>query len=79
MTTTVLKKEMHQAIDVIEDAGFLKAVHTILNEKKDEYDHDLSPDQWEEIDRRIKLHKAGKSKNYTWEEVRAYAKSKLKK
>ena len=32
--------------------------------------------QWAEIDRRIKLHKEGKSKNYTWEEVKASAKSK---
>jgi microsomal dipeptidase-like Zn-dependent dipeptidase len=77
MTANTLKKELHKAIDHIEDASFLKAVYTIVNEKKFEYD--LSPDQWQDVERIQKLHKNGKSRDYSWEEVKKYAKSKRTK
>jgi len=77
MTTTALKKELHKAIDGIDDATFLQAVYTIINEKK--FQFDLSPGEWKEIERIQKLHKSGKSKSYSLEEVKNYAKSRLKK
>ena len=79
MTTTTLKKHLHKAIDIIKDEDFLQAVYTIVNEKTHEYEPRLSPEQWAEIDHRVKLHKAGKSKSYSLEEVAKYAKGKLKK
>lgn len=79
MTTATLKKNLHKAIDSIKDESFLQAVYTIVNEKTQEYDPNLSPEQWAEIDHRVKLHKAGKSKSYSLEEVVKYAKGKLKK
>ncbi len=79
MTTKSLKKELHHAIDVIEDSLFLKAIYTLLNEKSKEYDFDLSENQKEELDRRVKAHKEGKSKSYSINEVKKYALSKLKK
>lgn len=79
MTTKTLKQNLHKAIDTIKDESFLQAVLTIVNEKTHEYEYDLSPEQWAEIDHRVKLHKAGKSKSYTIDEVSKYVKSRLKK
>ncbi|HEV7230617.1 MAG TPA: hypothetical protein VGO45_04770 [Bacteroidia bacterium] len=77
MTTTALKKELHKAIDSIDDATFLQAVYTIVNEKKLQFD--LSADEWKEIELAQKHHKAGKSKSYNWDEVKNYAKGHSKK
>jgi putative addiction module component (TIGR02574 family) len=75
MKTTALKKEMHLAIDRIEDSTFLKAIYTILNDKSKEYQ--LTEEDKEEIDRRLDSYEKGKSKLYTWEEVkRAIRKTK---
>ena len=79
MTTKSLKKELHNAIDVIDDSSFLKAIYTLLNEKSKEYDFDLSEKQKEELNRRVKAHKEGKSKSYSINEVKKYSFSKLKK
>jgi hypothetical protein len=76
MTANTLRKELHKAIDNIDDPSFLKAVFTIVNEKK--FEHDLSPDQWQEVEEVQKLHKSGKGKNYSWEEVKKHAQSKAK-
>jgi hypothetical protein len=77
MTATALKKELHKAIDNIDDKTFLQAVYTIVNEKKNQFD--LSPQEWKEVELAQKLHKAGKTKSYNWEEVKTYAKSRSKK
>jgi hypothetical protein len=77
MTSAALKKELHKAIDHIEDESFLKAVFTIVNEKKNQFD--LSAQEWKEVENIRKQHKSGKSKSYSWEEVKTYAKGKLKK
>jgi hypothetical protein len=34
MTATALKKEIHKAIDVIDDEVFLKAVYTIISDRQ---------------------------------------------
>jgi pyruvate dehydrogenase complex dehydrogenase (E1) component len=79
MKALAIKKEMHHAIDLIEDKDFLKAIHTILNEKSKEYAFELSEDEKKELDATRKQYKLGKSKSYTVAEVRKQAYSKLKK
>lgn len=79
MSARTLKQNLHKAIDSIKDESFLQAVSTIVNEKTHEYEYDLSPEQWAEIDHRVRLHKAGKSKSYTIDEVIKYAKGHFKK
>ena len=71
MTTINLKKNIHKAIDKIEDQSLLLAVYTILEkqiETNEEYE--LTPAQKKELDRRLANHKSGKSKSYTWEAVK---------
>ena len=71
MTTTLIKKELTKAINEIDDSDFLKALHTIVNSKKEEEAiHQLSPAQQKELDRRRVRHKSGQSKSYSWAEVK---------
>lgn len=79
MKSLAIKKELHHVIDVIEDKEFLKAIYVLLNEKSKEYDYELSENEKKELDHLSNLHKAGKSKSFSMEEVRKYAHSKLKK
>jgi hypothetical protein len=80
MTSITLKKQLHKAIDTIENTGFLKAVYAMLKEYSEEEEGSLlAEDQKKELDRRIELHKKGKSKNYTRGEVQKKVLSKLKK
>lgn len=79
MKATVIKKEMHHAIDVIDDTDFLKAIYVLLNEKSKEYEYELSSKEKQELDYLRKQHKLGKSKSYTMAEVRKQALSKIKK
>lgn len=79
MKATAIKKEMHNAIDLIEDTDFLKAVRLILHEKSKEYEYELGAEELKELEHLKKQHKAGKSKSYTMAEVRKHAHSKLKK
>lgn len=51
MKVTSIKKEMHHAIDLIEDKDFLKAVSVILNEKSKEYNYKLSEDDKKELEK----------------------------
>jgi len=77
MKTTVLKKEMYDAINIIEDTGFLKAINLLLNEKSKEYEYELSEKEKEELDSLRAQHKAGKSKSFTMAEVRKMAEKEL--
>ena len=79
MNATAIKQEMHNAIDVINDKEFLKAVYVILNEKSKEYDLELNTEEINELENLRKQHKLGKSKSYTVAEVRKREISKLKK
>lgn len=66
MTTTLIKKKLTKAINEIDDAAFLTALHTIVNNKKEEEDiYELSASQKKELDRRRSRHKAGQSRSYT--------------
>lgn len=79
MKAITIKKEMHHAIDVIEDKDFLKAVYVILNEKSKEYDYNLSDDDKKELDELEKQNKAGKLKSVTLVQIRKEAYSRVKK
>jgi hypothetical protein len=78
MTRTALKKELHQAIDHIEDEQFLNAIYTILSNKLNEFEYVLTKEQELELDRRIAAHKSGESKSYSWAEAKKLIKSKIK-
>ena len=73
MTTSILKKKLARAIDEIDDTEFLKALHTIVQSKNEEPFFELSPAQKKELDRRRSSHLNGKSRSYTWAEVKKSA------
>ena len=71
MTTINLKKNIHKAVDKINDTDLLHAVYTILErEIENTEEYELTPPQKKELDRRLANHKSGKSKSYSWEEVK---------
>ncbi|MBS1920604.1 MAG: addiction module protein [Bacteroidetes bacterium] len=72
MTTLRLKNNLHKAIDKIEDENLLKAVYTILEKQMEtNNEYDLTPAQQKELERRLANHQSGKSKTYSWKEVKA--------
>jgi len=80
MTTSTLKKKIHQYIDTT-DEKILKVVYTILEEHdklKQENDFKLSNTDIAELDRRWIAYKKGKMKTYTVEEVKLEINKKLK-
>ena len=80
MVTTALKKKIHEYIDVT-DEKILKAVYTILEAhvKSTELDVEFSPEQIKELNKRRKAHLEGKSKSYSFEEIKRQFVSKSKK
>jgi len=70
MTKTALKKELHKAIDNIEDDTLLEAIYTILNSQHKQYSFELSEEDWNVVEERRASYEAGKSKAYTIKEVR---------
>ena len=71
MTATLLKKKLTRAINEIDDTRFLEALHTIVSSKQEEeLVYELSAAQKKELDRRLANYKSGKSKTYSWEEVK---------
>ncbi len=79
MTTKSLKKELHIAIDSIDDSLFLEAIYTLVQDKSKENDFELSEKQKTELDKRVKRYKEGKGKSYSVAEVKKYAISKTKR
>ncbi len=79
MTTTAIKKEMHHAIDVIDDKDFLKAIYVLLNDKSKEYDFELTDNDKKELDLLKKQNKAGKLKSVSIAQIRKEAYSRVKK
>ncbi len=79
MKALAIKKEIHHAIDVIEDKDFLKAVYVIINEKSKEYDFELSDFEKNELDDLKKQNKNGTLKSTSLIQIRKNAMSKLKK
>jgi len=79
MTTLKLKKNIHKAIDQIEDESLLRAFYTILEKQIDASDeYELTTAQKKELDRRLARHRSGKSKSYSWQEVKASLLSRKK-
>ena len=76
MAVETVKEQIHQLINNIDDVEFLKAVQTIISAKiqDDRYD-DLSEAEMQMLHEREENYLSGKSKTYTWEEVKAFAKS----
>ncbi len=63
-----IKEEIHQLINDIDDIEFLKAVQTIISAKlQDNY---LSDEEIQIVEERREKYLSGKSKTYTWEEVK---------
>jgi hypothetical protein len=77
MTTTTLRKKVHQYIDDI-DNDLLEAVYNILKI----YKHDdgeqsrLTKEQKSSLDKTLSEHKAGKLKYYTIEQAKAIINNK---
>ncbi len=70
MTTTALKKKIHQCIDHIEDNKILEAVYTIINGHASHDNFELSVSDIKIIEARKKAVKKGKEKTYTVAEVK---------
>ena len=79
MTTTTLKKGIHQAVDHINDSEILQAVYTILKKTTEEESYELTAAQKRELDKRLTGHKAGKLKYYTFDQVKKAAYKALEK
>lgn len=79
MTTTTLKKDIHKAVDHVNDSDILKAVYTILQKNVEEEEYALTPVQKRELDKRLVEHKSGKLKYYTFDQVKKIARKAIGK
>lgn len=71
MASINLKKNIHKAVDKINDQELLQAVYTILErEVENAEEYALTSAQKKELERRLTNHKSGKSKSHAWEEVK---------
>jgi hypothetical protein len=77
MKTSVLKKEIHLAIDRIDDEKLLEAVYVILN--KSTYDYQLTVAQEQELYERIEKHEKGLSKTIPARKAMKELREKFKK
>ena len=69
MTTTAIRKKVHQYIDTAEE-NVLEAVYRMLKIYVDDGNESLmTKEQKKEIDKRSKLFRQGKLKTSSWEEV----------
>jgi len=79
MTATALRKKAHQYLDTVDDT-MLKSIYALLKEyRKNQGETLLTEEQKVELDKRMEEHKSGKSKSYTWEEVKASITARIKK
>ena len=70
MTTTAIRKKVHQYVDEAEEK-VLEAMYQMLKLYVDEGSESLmSKEQKAEIDKRGKLYRQGKLKTSSWEEVK---------
>ena len=72
-----IKEEIHQLINDIDDIEFLKAVQTIISAKIQDNpeDYELTEEEIQIVEERRERYLKGEGKNYTWDEVKAFAKS----
>ncbi len=79
MSTIEIKKSLHNYINVA-DEQFLKAIYALMQyDKSKEESFELTNEQKKILDTRRLNHKNGKSKSYTWSEVKQRAKAALNK
>jgi putative addiction module component (TIGR02574 family) len=71
MTTIALKKKIVKQLDRADDK-LIKFVSALMDEYEESSNEEslMTPAQKKEIDRRLKLHKGGNQKYYTFEEVK---------
>ncbi|HYG52841.1 MAG TPA: addiction module protein [Flavobacteriales bacterium] len=71
MTTTALKKKIARQLDRADDK-LVQLVSALIDkyEESSKGESLMTPAQKKEVDRRLKLHKEGKLKYYTFEEVK---------
>lgn len=77
MKTSALKKELHLAIDRINDDTLLEAVYVILN--KSSHDYVLTAEQEKELYRRLDAHEKGEVKYIPAKKALKNIRQKLKK
>lgn len=78
MDTETVKEEIHQLINNIDDIEFLKAVQTIISAKiqDDSEENNLTDEEIQILKKREENYLSGKTKTYTWEEVKSRLKPK---
>jgi len=79
MTQTALKKQIHKAIDNIDDDKILEAIYTILNSRGYGAVYELSDEDVRIIEERKASYKAGKSKMLSPAEVKKKIMKSLRK
>ncbi len=70
MTTTLLKIEITKALHEINDKSFLEALYTIISNRNDAFEHELSKEDKQILDERKLAYKSGNAKTYSLSEVR---------
>lgn len=79
MTTTTIRKKVHQYVDDI-DSDLLEIVYNMLKIYKHDDDKSLlTKEQKTELDKTLKEHKSGKLKYYTIEQAKSMIYKKDKK
>lgn len=77
MTTNILKTELTKAIAGIDDKSFLEALYTIVHNKVEPFEYELSDEDVKIIEARQRDFKAGKIKGMTMGDVRKKVMKKL--
>lgn len=77
MKTSTLRKEIHLAIDRIDDEKLLEAVYVILN--KSNHDYNLTFEQEKELYIRVEKHEKGLTKNIPAKKAMKELREKFKK
>lgn len=67
-TTEAKRLELIQKIAIIEDMQLLEQIAELLQEPQE---YELTDEQKKELEKRLENHAQGRSKSYTWEEVKA--------
>jgi hypothetical protein len=77
MTAPALKKEIHKAIDLINDASILEAVYTILNKTNSSFE--LSDEDLKLVESRKRKFLNGDLQPISMKDIRKKASKRLKK
>lgn len=77
MTAPALKREIHKAIDLINDASILEAVYTILNKTNSSLE--VNDEDLKLVDSRKKSFLKGELKAVSLKDIRKKASKRLKK